>query len=607
MKHLHLLAFAILGTLVPASATTFTVTNTNDSGGGSLRQAILDANASAGADFINFNIPGDGVQTIAPLTTLPNITGQVTINGYTQPGSSPNTLVNGDDAVILIRLDGLSLTNELSLGLDLNGASGSLVRGLVLVRFDRGIQVDNASNVTIAGNWIGMDVDGIARGMTFDGVMVTCPIFGQARNNTIGGLSPADRNIISGNGTGVYFFPDNASYNHVLGNFIGTDPSGTLPRGNRFAGIQTHVATNITIGGDSPGAGNVISGSFGAGSGVDLLGSANVLIQGNRIGTDVSGQYDLGNIFDGIEMLGCSGVRIIGNQIANNRACGIRFNNTSFSQIEGNFIGTDAAGARPLGNGEAGISIGGYTNRVGGLSPGAANVIQFNGGPGVAVTSGSANDIAGNRIFNNGGLGIDLGLNVGVTPNDPGDSDIGENYLQNYPVLTAAASAYGSTEVHGTLNSAALSAFRLEFFASPVFDPSGPTEGQLYLGSSSVTTDGNGDVSFDVTLPATTPTNYLVTATATDANGNTSEFAAAVTATTGPSDAALWIAPGSGNTTTVTWSSDASLYQLETTDSLSPTSQWQTVTSGIVSLGQWKSLSLTNTSATNQFFRLKKS
>src|SRR5262245_53416398 len=70
--------------------TPFTVSNTNDSGSGSLRQAILDANNNAGADTIRFAIPGAGVHTITPTSELPTITGPVTIDGYTQQGSSPN-------------------------------------------------------------------------------------------------------------------------------------------------------------------------------------------------------------------------------------------------------------------------------------------------------------------------------------------------------------------------------------------------------------------------------------------------------------------------------------------------------------------------------------
>src|SRR5438874_2131308 len=85
-----------------AEGATLTVTTTADSGAGSLRQAILDANAAAGTDTIAFNIPGAGVQTIAPLTNLPMVTEAVVIDGYTQPGTSANSLATGDNAVLLI-------------------------------------------------------------------------------------------------------------------------------------------------------------------------------------------------------------------------------------------------------------------------------------------------------------------------------------------------------------------------------------------------------------------------------------------------------------------------------------------------------------------------
>src|SRR5262244_1177599 len=101
----------ILFLAVPLSAATFTVTNTADSGPGSLRQAILDANANAGEDTIAFAIPGGGVHTIQPTSPLPAITDPVVVNGYTQPGSSPNTLSTGDNAVILIEIDGVSAGN----------------------------------------------------------------------------------------------------------------------------------------------------------------------------------------------------------------------------------------------------------------------------------------------------------------------------------------------------------------------------------------------------------------------------------------------------------------------------------------------------------------
>jgi parallel beta-helix repeat protein len=592
-----------------ANAAVFTVTNTTDTGPGSLRQAILDANANPGSDAISFNIPGSGVQTIAPLTALPDITGPVTISGYSQPGSSANTLANGDNAGILIRLDGFKITSGFPIGLNFSSAatSGSSVRGLVIVRFSKGVQINEASNITLAGNWVGMDVDGVARGTTFEGIYITS-FFSQANNIVIGGTSPADRNVISGDRYGVFLSGTTTRNSFVQGNFIGTDPTGTLPRGNLFGGVYVFNCTNISVGGAATAARNVISGATAAGgTGVTVQGGSGNLIQGNFIGTDVSGQYDLGNISDGVFVTSSQNTRIIGNEIVNNRANGINLASSSTTVVENNYIGTDASATRPLGNALAGITITGSTNRVGGLSAGQANTIQFNGGAGVEITFATVlqNEISGNSIYDNGGLGIDLGTS-GVTTNDVGDADTGANQLQNFPVVTNVVSSYSSTQVRGTLNSLANSGFRLEFFASPAWDSAGISEGQLFLGSFSVTTDGSGNATFNATLPAAAPSGYLVTATATDGNGNTSEFSAAATVSDGPQSVSLSIA-ASGGTQTISWPGAASLFELESTSWLSPAPQWETVTSGIVDMGQLKSLILTNGLAgTNRFFRLKK-
>ncbi|HEX7471092.1 MAG TPA: right-handed parallel beta-helix repeat-containing protein [Verrucomicrobiae bacterium] len=598
-----------------ASAAVFTVTNVNNNGAGSLRQAILDANASPGADTINFNIPGSGVQTIAPTNALPDITNIVAINGYSQPGSSANSLANGDNAVILIRLDGFKITSGFPIGLNFSGVttSGSSVRGLCIVRFSNGVKANEASNITIAGNWVGMDVDGVARGTSNEGIYITS-FFNPGNNIVIGGTSPADRNVISGNSKGVWFSGSTTANSFVQGNFIGTDPTGTLPRGNLFGGVYIFTCTNITAGGAVSGARNIISGATAAGgTGVTVQGGPNNLIQGNLIGTDVSGQYDLGNISDGIFVTSSQNTRITGNEIVNNRANGINLSSSSGTVMENNFVGTDASTTRPLGNALAGIAITGNTNRVGGLNAGQANVVQFNGGAGVTVTSSSAvqNEISANQIFDNGGLGIDLGT-TGITTNDVLDADTGANGLQNYPVLTDAAVAFSSLSVQGTLNSKAGATCRLEFFATPNWDAAGIAEGQTFLGSTNVTTDASGDATFNAVFATVPATNLLVTATATDAAGNTSEFSAGIAiTTTGVATPSLAIAQASGeagaSTTTVTWPSAASFFALEKTDSLKPPVQWQTVTSDIVDSAGMKTFVITNGSGgTNQFFRLKK-
>jgi parallel beta-helix repeat protein len=609
----HRLGIACLGLLLVgrmAQATVFTVTTTADSGAGSLRQALINANTAPGPDVVEFNLPGPGVQTIALLTALPEITNSVAINGYSQPGSSTNSNSFGRmDAVLLVRLDGRGISNGLPAALRFNAASGSSVRGLVMVRFAFGIEIYDSSNVTVAGNSIGLDVDGIARGMIFDGVSVSCPVFSQALNNRIGGTSPADRNVISGNGTGISFSGTTAANNFVLGNLIGTDFAGRLPRGNVFAGIDIFSATNITIGDGSLGGRNLLSACTGAGgAGVSILSGGGHLIQGNLIGTDITGFLDLGNSSDGIFAQGANNVRIIGNEIVNNRANGIQLLSSSGSVIERNWIGTDGSSPTvfPLGNALAGVLISGSTNRVGSLTPYYGNIIQYNGGAGVAVTSGERNEITGNEIYDNGGLGIDLGWSGG-TANDIGDPDPGANQLQNFPFLAAATNIYGSLRVTGSLDTSPNAGFRLEFFASPAFDPEGLAEGQLLLGTYAANTDANGAASFALTLSNAPPADYLITATATDARGNTSEFSPGIPIVAGPASVSLSLQPTAADTLTLSWPAAASVYQLESTSTLSPTSQWQTVTAGITTVGDWKQLVVTNAPATgNGFFRLKK-
>ena len=230
---------ALLGLLVltqAALAGTFTVTTTDDSGPGSLRQAILDVNATPGPHAVVFNIPGPDpstVHSIAPLNGLPEILNKVVIDGYSQPGSSPNTLQWGNDASLKIRLDGIHLTNSLLPALTLR-ANDSTVRGLILVRFSSGVKIEGGNGNKIAGNWIGVDFDGVARGMTFEGVYVTGGAFSTAMRNVIGGEAYADRNVISGNSRGIFFFPDAASNNSVINNFIGTGPDRPLAQGQHL-------------------------------------------------------------------------------------------------------------------------------------------------------------------------------------------------------------------------------------------------------------------------------------------------------------------------------------------------------------------------------------
>ncbi|HEX5500756.1 MAG TPA: Ig-like domain-containing protein, partial [Thermomicrobiales bacterium] len=200
--------------------------------------------------------------------------------------------------------------------------------------------------------------------------------------------------------------------------------------------------------------------------------------------------------------------------------------------VAGNYIGTDITGTKPLGNGGDGVSIfSGAVNNVVGISDAGAqqaNVIAFNAGAGVSVASyGSTGEsIRGNSIHDNAGLGIDLGGD-GVTANDSLDADAGSNNLQNFPIILATKPG-AETRVVGTIDGAAESALVIDFYANASADPSGYGEGERHLGSTIATTDGAGHAAFAVTLLAATAPGELITATATDPAGDTSEFSAAV-------------------------------------------------------------------------------
>src|SRR5262249_17248606 len=227
---------------------TFQVLNTSDSGAGSLRQAILDANSSpnvAGPDVIAFFIQGSGVQTISPVSALPTITDPVIIDGTSQPGFAGTPL---------IELDG---TNAGGSGLMID-AGGSTVKVLIINRFSGdGIVLENSGGDTIVGNYIGTDATGtLAQGNAFNGIGVF------SDNNTIGGTTNADRNVISGNGNmpassrnGIEI---HGSGNLVQGNFIGVDVTGAHALGNLRSGVVLFSSSN-TVGGTVAGAANVLA------------------------------------------------------------------------------------------------------------------------------------------------------------------------------------------------------------------------------------------------------------------------------------------------------------------------------------------------------------
>src|SRR6185369_14527909 len=195
--------------------------------------------------------------------------------------------------------------------------------------------------------------------------------------------------------------------------------------------------------------------------------------------------------------------------------------------IQGNFIGVNAAGTGPLPNTQQGIGITDAVNNIiGGTQNGAGNTIAFNGLAGITITTGTGNSMRGNSIFSNNGLGIDLGAD-GVTTNDTNDSDSGPNQRQNFPLITSVLSTSNSTTIQGSLKSIPSTTFQIDFFSNLAVDPSGNGEGAQFFHTTSVNTDANGDATISVTVPVGLAAGRVITATATDPNGNTSEFSAA--------------------------------------------------------------------------------
>jgi hypothetical protein len=286
----------LLEPLEPRHLLSIVVTNTNDSGKGSFRQAILDANSHSGLDTITFNIHSKDAPTISPVSPLPPITEAVVIDGYSQSGASRNTLAVGDNAQLMVELNGAS-AGPGAAGLALN-ANNSIVSGLNIHSFGGdGISINGSGNI-IQGNFLGTDASGSFGLGNSTGVGV------YASGNLIGangdGLNDAaERNIISGNlNSGVRISGGNN--NRVAGNYVGTDKSGASAVANGGPGVflQSGASSNV-IGGTLPGQGNLIAGNALAGVQIAAAGGAH--------GNSVLGNTILANGGDALAVSGTTG------------------------------------------------------------------------------------------------------------------------------------------------------------------------------------------------------------------------------------------------------------------------------------------------------------
>ncbi|MEM7257949.1 MAG: LamG-like jellyroll fold domain-containing protein, partial [Pseudomonadota bacterium] len=515
--------YSQFGTSGSSGPVTLTVTNTNDSGTGSLRQAILNANANPGADTIEFAIGGSGTQVISLSTALPAVTEPVTIDATTQSGWS-------EQSFLPVVIDG----NDLATGLNLEtGSDGSEIRGLVIRDFGTAIFVQSDDHL-IAGNWIGQfESDGSDAG---GGEAVTgygINTWNAAANVTVGGTTAADRNVIVTEGTntdGIYLYQSDGW--NISGNFFGTDTTGNaiLPSTTNggHAILTTNAAELHTIGGATDAHRNIFGGLMTAIEFQDATSQPNY-VYNNWIGLGADGTTVLGNSGSGIEMLDTHQVVVggvdLGNVIIGSGGFGIYTWDNNDIVIQGNYIGQNEDGSVISGNGSYGIYVDSLTNNItiGGIAAGEGNVITASSNDGIVLgNTASATSIRGNSIFGNSEQGIDLNAD-GVTVNDAGDTDTGPNNLQNWAVLTSAAIADDGTFSYSIdTTTLATGSYTIDFYASENRD-GGQVEGKRYLTTLNGVPAGINPISG--TNPAITllPGEY-VTLITTDASGNSSEF-----------------------------------------------------------------------------------
>jgi len=459
------------------------VTNTNDSGVGSLRQAILDANARPGADEIVFQIGGSAPHVIQPLSPLPVITEAVVIDGKT------NNDYQGTPVIAILGGQAGKRASGLTFTAPCNGQQYAVVSGLMIGFFDE-------AGIMLAGGCTALDGNDLGIIETQFGIGVVANRYGVEVVNGTGnliGLSNGKGNVISGNLIAGVYITVRSMTNSVFNNSIGTDPTGVraIPNGN---GVYTGGA-GVLIGGNASenlvgdtGDSNLISGNDG---------------DGVRIDPGPQYNYILDNVI---------GASTWGDPLPNT-GHGVFIDRTSFNGV-------------------------GFANRQNELNT-HANRIWFNGGDGVRVVGPKAagNTIRHNSIANNGGLGIDLDGD-GVTMNDPGDGDTGPNGFQNFPeIQSAQLTGLGEVVIDWTFTGAQGQFFTVDFYSSRACDPSGFGEGGTWLGSADVRTDQFGYAppigGFQKTITTTLPSGNGAWITATATNyypGDTSEFSRCVRA-----------------------------------------------------------------------------
>ena len=390
------------------------VTNTQDSGPGSLRIALYYAYDHPGTT-ITFNIPAtdpglsNSVFNILPCDYLPGLYGNTTIDGATEPvitnAAGPQILLNGTSCWAL---------NDYDCGLQLKGA-GSAIRSLIINNFPYcGVNItgSNAIGNSVSGCYLGLDRTGNTAVTNW---YVPVQLTAGACSNVIGGVTASARNIISGSAfQGVYVGGTGTCYNVIEGNYLGLNAAGTVAVSNLSAGVEiSGGAQSNLVGGYVAGARNVIAGNNAGGVSITGTNTSGNVVAGNYIGLNAAGTAAVANNGSGVQMFNGTTGNVIGgtqpgagNVISGNAYQGVQIDAqplaTSRNCVQGNWVGLNGAGtgAVPNLNGGIGIYDGAFSNVIGGTVAAARNVVSGNGAQGVIIGYGSSygNTVAGNYI-----------------------------------------------------------------------------------------------------------------------------------------------------------------------------------------------------------------
>jgi ELWxxDGT repeat protein/parallel beta-helix repeat protein len=640
-----------------AEFTTYLVTSTSDSGAGSLRQAILDANAFTNPpgciDRICIDIAGPGPHILNLQTQLPAVTDPVTLcDPLYDPAIDARFLADGNllgvtaSGLIILTKDteviGLGFTRlKTGVKLDQGGANINLQGLLFLQISDVGIE----ANLAASGLYLFRE-NRFRGGMNF-GTKVNISGAVDVEVQYLNNFHTNNQVAIDANeqlsGSATWIVADNISTNGGSGGRFSIRVAGTKDfarnrwEGHASAGLKyiCDISQSVTVVVKSDGDLAVGNGLEGVRGEVSGLGEVRFLLL--RLGSSNNGHEGVGLYAQGgsklileghqwdIQRNGGVGLYLqaggatlkagyhlqdsvirkndrdgqwlvdvefpfsmLNNTITDNGGNGVVMAGSSFGNISGNTIAN---------NGGAGVLIQDTAH------PSLAGNTITGNGVGVAMTgTGTGTLLGANAIFANTGLGFDLG-NDGVTPNDPSDGDVGPNSLQNYPVLTSATNSGGTTTISGALNSAANSTYTLRFFVNDTCHPSGHGEGEMFIGSTNVMTDGSGDVHFTFVPASAIALGKFITATATDVANNTSEFSScrAVSLPPGPP---LQISRTSEGRFQISWPDSEPGFTLEFTTNFANPTIWSPATDAVMQTnGQFiVSIDATNAQA---FYRLR--